>query len=57
MIRNRKAIVGGFMPRVAAVWEVELTDRGARGYEAVTKYVADGLCALAATQRTTRWAS
>jgi hypothetical protein len=26
MVRNRKSVVGGFMPRTAAIWEVELTD-------------------------------
>jgi SNF2 family DNA or RNA helicase len=42
MIRNRKAVVGGFMPREAAVWEVELTDAEWAAYRAVTAYALEG---------------
>jgi SNF2 family DNA or RNA helicase len=42
MIRNRKAIVGGFMPRVASVWEVDLTPQEWEAYEAVTNYARTG---------------
>jgi ATP-dependent helicase HepA len=42
LIRNRKAIVGGFMPRAAAVWEVDLTDEEWEAYNAVTSYAREG---------------
>ena len=42
LIRNRKAVVGGFMPRAAAVWEVELTDAEWEAYDAVTSYALEG---------------
>jgi SNF2 family DNA or RNA helicase len=42
LIRNRKAVVGGFMPRVAAVWEVDLSDAEWEAYHAVTQYARDG---------------
>jgi ATP-dependent helicase HepA len=42
LIRNRKAVVGGFMPRKAAVWEVQLTEAEWEAYDAVTKYALEG---------------
>jgi SNF2 family DNA or RNA helicase len=42
LIRNRKAVVGGFMPRAAAVWEVDLTDAEWEAYHAVTSYAREG---------------
>jgi superfamily II DNA or RNA helicase len=42
LIRNRKAVVGGFMPRSAARWEVNLRDDERRALTAVQQYVADG---------------
>jgi SNF2 family DNA or RNA helicase len=42
MVRNRKAIVGKFQPRVPIVWEVELTDQEQDAYNAVTEYVRHG---------------
>jgi SNF2 family DNA or RNA helicase len=42
LIRNRKKIVGGFMPRQAFRWEVELTDAERVALEAVESYVRDG---------------
>ena len=42
MIRNRKAVVGGFMPRVANRWSVELTVEERIALEAVEDYVEYG---------------
>ena len=42
MIRNRKAVVGGFMPRSAHRWPVDLTDEERVGLEAVEEYVQYG---------------
>jgi SNF2 family DNA or RNA helicase len=42
MVRNRKSVVGGFMPRVAATWEVELTPAERDAYWAMTDYVRTG---------------
>ena len=42
MIRNRKSVVGGFMPRVASRWDVELTDKERTALEAVEEYVEYG---------------
>jgi hypothetical protein len=42
MIRNRKAVVGGFMPRVAAVWPVEMTEAEWSAYHAIGEYVRSG---------------
>jgi len=42
MIRNRKAVVGGFMPRVAQLWPVEMNDAERKAYEAITNYVQSG---------------
>ena len=42
LVRNRKAVVGGFMPRVAAVWEVELSEPEWLAYHAVTDYARTG---------------
>jgi ATP-dependent helicase HepA len=50
MIRNRKAIVGGFMPRVAAMWPVRMTDQEREAYEATTSYVQSGYARSQTTQ-------
>ncbi|MEX2238130.1 MAG: helicase-related protein [Dehalococcoidia bacterium] len=42
LIRNRKAVIGGFQPRVAAVWPVSMTQQEWDAYEAVTEYVRSG---------------
>jgi SNF2 family DNA or RNA helicase len=42
LIRNRKAVVGGFMPRVAVVWPVEMSAAERAAYEAATAYVQHG---------------
>ena len=42
LIRNRKAVVGGFMPRVASRWDVELTFEERTALEAVEDYVQYG---------------
>jgi SNF2 family DNA or RNA helicase len=42
LIRNRKKIVGGFMPRQAHRWEVELTEDERRALDAVEEFVHDG---------------
>src|SRR5262249_24370396 len=42
MVRNRKRVVGGFMPRVAAIWEVDQSPAERSAYEAVTAYVQTG---------------
>ena len=42
LIRNRKSVVGGFMPRVANRWEVELTTEERAALQAVEEYVQYG---------------
>jgi superfamily II DNA or RNA helicase len=42
LIRNRKKAVGGFMPRQAHRWEVQLTEEERRALEAVEAFVRDG---------------
>jgi ATP-dependent helicase HepA len=42
LVRNRKAVVGGFMPRVAAVWDVDLAPEEWEAYHAVTGYAREG---------------
>ena len=42
LIRNRKAVVGGFMPRVASRWNVELTAEERTALQAVEDYVQYG---------------
>jgi len=42
LIRNRKAVVGGFMPRHATRWEVELREDERRALAAVEDYVLNG---------------
>ncbi len=42
LIRNRKSRVGGFMPRHASVWHVQMTELETEAYEAVTGYVRSG---------------
>lgn len=50
MVRNRKRVVGGFMPRKAAIWEVELTPEEHDAYWATMKYVQTGYARSRATQ-------
>lgn len=50
MVRNRKRVVGGFMPRKAAVWEVELSDRELEAYWATTDYLRTGYARSRASQ-------
>lgn len=45
LIRNRKAVVKGFMPRVAHRWEVVLTPEEKHAFEAVEDYVLEGYAA------------
>ena len=53
MIRNRKTIVGGFMPRAASRWSVELTAEERAALEAVEDYVEYGFrCAAGARNST-----
>jgi ATP-dependent helicase HepA len=42
LIRNRKKIVGGFMPRHAHRWQVELTQQELTALNAVEAYVREG---------------
>lgn len=42
LIRNRKKVVGGFMPRQAHRWEVRLTKEERQALEAVEAFVRDG---------------
>ena len=42
LIRNRKKIVGGFMPRHAHRWQVELTQQERTALNAVEAYVREG---------------
>lgn len=42
LIRNRKKVVGGFMPRQAHRWQVELTEGERRALNAVEAYVRQG---------------
>ena len=42
LIRNRKAVVGGFWPRQAYRWEVELTSEETEALQAVEDYVQYG---------------
>ena len=42
MIRNRKSVVGGFMPRVAARWEVELSREEIEAIGALEEYIQYG---------------
>jgi SNF2 family DNA or RNA helicase len=42
LIRNRKKIVGGFMPRHAHRWQVDLSDEERTALNAVEAYVRDG---------------
>jgi SNF2 family DNA or RNA helicase len=50
MIRNRKTVVGGFMPRVAVIWPVDLTEEEKTAYNAVTEYCRSGYAVAAASQ-------
>jgi superfamily II DNA or RNA helicase len=50
LIRNRKATVGGFMPRVATVWPVNMTEQEWAAYQAITEYVRTGYARSRATR-------
>lgn len=50
LIRNRKKIVGGFMPRQAHRWQVELTPEERRALDAVEAYVREGYAKQARTK-------
>lgn len=50
LIRNRKATVGGFMPRVATVWPVEMTPQEWAAYAAITEYVRTGFARSKSTR-------
>jgi ATP-dependent helicase HepA len=50
LIRNRKKVVGGFMPRQAHRWEVALTEEERTALNAVEDYVRNGY-QLATTQK------
>lgn len=50
LIRNRKKVVGGFMPRQAHRWEVTLTPEERAALDAVEDYVRNGY-QLAASQK------
>jgi ATP-dependent helicase HepA len=50
LIRNRKAKVGGFMPRRAHRWEVVLTDAEREALGRVEDYVAEGFAAMSETK-------
>lgn len=52
LIRNRKKIVGGFMPRQAHRWEVELSRQEQVALQAVEDYVRDGYAKAAQTKDT-----
>ena len=42
LIRNRKSVIGGFMPRRAQRWAVQLTEPERRALEHVERYVLSG---------------
>lgn len=42
LIRNRKQVIGGFSPRHASRWPVDLTDREMAAFEAVENYIEHG---------------
>jgi len=50
MVRNRKRVVGGFQPRKAAIWEVELTEAEYDAYWAATHYAQTGYARSRATK-------
>ena len=52
LIRNRKKLVGGFMPRTAHRWQVELTQEERVALQAVESYVRDGYARSTATHNT-----
>lgn len=50
LIRNRKKIVGGFMPRQAHRWQVDLTPEEVKALNAVEDYVREGYAKQARTK-------
>ena len=50
LIRNRKKVVGGFMPRQAHRWDVRLSDGEREALEAVEAFVRDGYARADRTQ-------
>ncbi len=53
LIRNRKKIVGGFMPRHAHRWEVELSAHERTALNAVEAYVREGYAKVEGTKDST----
>jgi ATP-dependent helicase HepA len=53
LIRNRKAVVGGFQPRRAATWEVDLSDRERRVHELMDSVFERGFARAAQTRQNT----
>lgn len=51
MLRNRRAVVGGFMPRRAYRWELELSPQESRIQDAMEAVIREGLAVAAAQQR------
>lgn len=49
LIRNRKSVVGGFQPRTAFRWDVELSDTETRVHELMEKVFEEGFERAAAT--------
>ena len=53
LIRNRKVNIGGFMPRVADIIPVQMTDEERAAYEAVRDYASEGYTFSKATKNFT----
>lgn len=51
LVRNRRAVVGGFMPRRAYRWELELSPQETRIQDAMEEVIREGLAVAAAEQR------
>lgn len=47
MLRNRRASIGGFMPRTAKIWDVELSPRERQAQERMEQIISDGYRAAA----------
>ena len=48
MLRNRRASIGGFMPRTATIWDVELSPRELEAKRRMERIISDGYRAAAA---------
>jgi len=42
MLRNRRASIGGFMPRTATIWDVELSPRELEAQQRMEQIISDG---------------